>query len=159
MYVNIAVFDVPPESMHQQLSRALIGDRTCDLEFIGKFLLDISEVVCNNNYRILFKPKYSLSNYSVEYQLLLTQIKEKWSDKFIILSPYTRMGALIELAEVCLSFPYSSSRVIGEEFGKRSFYYVSESYRSEFETACAGSNINLIIGSDDLNKQLLMMLK
>ncbi|MFZ5589817.1 MAG: hypothetical protein ACOY4M_09325 [Pseudomonadota bacterium] len=151
-YKNIVVFDVPPESRRQQLSRALVGDRICDLKFIEEFFLDIADFVHKNNVCLLFKPKYSLTNYSSEYQLLIRSIKKRLINKFILMSPYTRIGSIMDIADVCLCLPYTSPRSIGAEFGKQSFYYVPERYRDEFNTSFDYSYS--LIGRSDLDQRL-----
>lgn len=151
-FKNIAVFDVPPDERRHQLERALAGDRASDFKFCKEFLLDIAELADNNDIRILLKPKYSLSNYSLDYRSLINLIKKKLGNKFVMMSPYSRVGSIIDASDVCLNSPYTSARAFGEEFGKQSYYYVPEGYRMEFETNCG--NFNLLIGRTELCKQL-----
>jgi hypothetical protein len=152
---NIAIFDVPPEGRDTQLSRALSGDRTCDFKFIEEFLLDIVDLAFKKNCRLLFKPKYSLLSYSLQYRSLIESIKDKLSDRFILISPYLRIESIIEVVDICLCFPYTSPKSIAEEFGKQAYYYVPERYRSEFETSFAYSNS--LIGRVELDRNLFHM--
>jgi hypothetical protein len=50
------------------MNRCLIGDMTADIEFIDNFLRDFLKVEINSDFVIMYKPKYSLVNYSIEYR-------------------------------------------------------------------------------------------
>lgn len=151
-YKDIAVFDVPPEEKITQLSRSLVGDLMASFDGIEKFWLDIISVVCQYNFRVLFKPKYSFENYSVEYKELIDKIKNKLKEKFIVLSPYHRMGSILINADICLCLPYTSVHKIALEYGKTSYYYVPEMYRIGYESEYDIENT--IVGKIELNKML-----
>jgi hypothetical protein len=145
---NIAIFDIPPEGKIEQLRRALSGDRSSEFNFIKEFLMDIVEFAMNKKVRLIHKPKYSLENYSKEYQMLIRSFKDSLTNRFVVLNPYTRLGTIFSNIEASLSMPYTSPKIIGDELLKKSFYYVPEKYRSTFSNGFAYSNS--IIGKEEL---------
>lgn len=145
---TIAVFDVPPESNEVQIKRALLGDKTCDLEFISAYLGEISQAVNQTNARLIFKPKYSLSNYDSNYRSCISKMKHLLGDRFILLSPYVKLFDIFRYSDVCLSFPYTTTKTIADYCKIKSFYFVPADYRCAFESVVNEGQI--IIGVNNL---------
>ena len=148
----IGVFDVPPESLSSQLSRAILGDMSCDIEIVESFLKEVVETGVNNGYCVAFKPKYSLKNYDKGYELLIKKMEKKYNGQFIILNPYENLTKILSLIEVCISYPYTSTKIIAEYYGKPSAYYMPQKYGRVFigdnDTLCGKSDLKDFLKSN-----------
>jgi len=144
----VAIFDLPPESEYQSISRALLGDKVCDYKFIQNFILDVVETSITNGFSIIIKPKYSLSNYTDSYGSLLRALKEKYKDKFTIADPYLNMGVIVKHSSCSVNMPYSSTKLIFDYNQIPSIYYAPEKYMLDFTKNCS---IEITFGLDSLN--------
>jgi len=144
----VAVFDVPPEDRQGQLSRTIIGDRTCDYEVVAEFFSECVYICLQMGYGVMIKPKYSLSNYDERYQSLMKKFQTEYEDKVIIVDPYTRMELIMHSAKYSINMPYTSTKLVAEEFGLPSTYYMPEMYRNTFGGYC--ENQDIIFGNRDL---------
>lgn len=147
----VAVFDVPPETKEIQLSRSLIGDRTCDNDVIAEFLLESLETCISEGLRVILKPKYSLSNYDMEYQTLLEGFFRRFGDSLTVANPYSRMVPLLVSVDACISAPYTSTKLVAEALGKPSIYFMPEIYRRSFRDA---SSTRVVFGRSELSSFL-----
>ncbi len=152
----IAIFDVPPESIESQLSRALTGDRTCDYDVISQFLSDCFNACISIGFTVVFKPKYALSIYSANYQSIIEGFRSKFGNNFIVVSPYANMISLLRGAHGSISFPYTSTKSISQALGKPSVYFMPEMYRRSFPE-CA-NNQDLLFGENELSNYLKAIL-
>ncbi|MDB9915753.1 hypothetical protein OAD30_02895, partial [Alphaproteobacteria bacterium] len=128
----IAIFDVPPASNYDAISRSTNGDKINGYEFIENFIIDTVETSILNEFTIIIKPKYSLSNYNDSYGNLLKFLTKKYKNKIIIAEPYLRMGAIVKYSCGSINIPYTSTKLIFENNNIPSIYYVSEKYRHDF---------------------------
>lgn len=148
----VSVFDVPPESTFQQLSRSTSGDKTSDIQFVSDFLNDLINESLDSDIIFLYKPKYSLSNYSDDYRSIITSLKKSLGEKFIVLDPYVRIGDIIERSDLVVSFPYTSTKRFAEFYGKKSFYYIPSKYGEIFRAYSSGYGSETIYGKNELIK-------
>jgi hypothetical protein len=142
---HLLIFDNPPETKYDQLARTIAGD-VCDSEdFVEKFLTEILEIAIKEGYKVMFKPKYSLSNYSnTNYVSFLDAIKKKYSNDLILLNPYVRLSDLVESCDILLSFPFTSTKTFGDCLCKKSYYYFPEKYYDCFEAYMVSWGSHLI---------------
>lgn len=145
---HVAVFDVPPESRATQLSRALLGDRTCDDEVVAEFLEECLDACQSQGFGVVFKPKYSLSNYSARYRAMLEGFRRQFGERLVLTSPYRRMAPLLASVRGSISMPYTSTKLIARAVGKPSVYFMPEKYRASFPKS-AGS-ADCIFGKNEL---------
>lgn len=148
---TVSIFDVPPESGFQQFCRSASGDKTSDIEFVSDFLNDIKSSLFELNIRVLYKPKYSLSNYVDEYQSLIASLGNSMEKRFIVLDPYVRVGDIIEKSDLVVSMPYTSTKRFADYYGKKSIYYVPSKYENVFRGNC-GYVSETIYGKNELKK-------
>jgi len=149
----VAVFDVPPESVERQLSRSILGDRTSDFMIVEKYLVDVTDACVAAGFNVVFKPKYSLTNYSNEYRDLLDRFSIKYKNNFKIVNPYTSVLSLLSSACACITIPYTSILYVAYSVGLPSVYYIPELYRESFSFNL--KNENLVIGESELAVFLL----
>lgn len=149
---TVAVFDVPPETRETQMRRAVIGDRTCDFEFIRNFIAEICDVANKTNSRVIFKPKYSVMNYDSKYREFIEFLRLTLADKFLVVSPYARLKDILDESDLCLTFPYGTTKSLAEHLAIKSFYFIPSSHKCEFISGCIDSN--QLIESGELLKQL-----
>jgi polysaccharide biosynthesis PFTS motif protein len=123
---------VPPEDEYSQLKRSLIGDMTANLEFIDSFLSDFININISSDFVILYKPKYSLGNYSNEYKKVINSLIDKFYDKFVLLDPYVRFEDLMNITDLAISFPYTSTYKFAKYSGVNSFFYIPDAYIKDF---------------------------
>ena len=145
----LVIFDNPPETKYVQLARSITGD-VCDSEdFVEKFLTEILEVAIKEGCRVMFKPKYSLSNYSnISYSSFLSVIKAKYPNDLILLNPYVRLSDLVESCDILLNFPFTSTKTFGDCLSKKSYYYFPEKYYDCFEAYMDSWGSDLISKSE-----------
>ena len=77
-----AVFNAAPEENGHQLSRLIIGDRDCNLEFVEVLFREIIEAVTSVGGRVIFKPKSSILNYLETYQMMTSKKKVQLKNRF-----------------------------------------------------------------------------
>ncbi len=129
----IAVFDVPPESRETQLSRALVGDRICDYSIIEEFLVQTISACVSAGFSVVYKPKYSLSNYEPRYLMFLENLRKEYTDKLIIVDPYVNLIELSRILLGAINIPYTSTKIVVERLGKPSIYFVPDAVREGFQ--------------------------
>ena len=149
---SIAVFDVPPESLSGQIKRTFSADLMANFEAIKKFNEDILSLAKKHDIHVIFKPKYSLTNYSEEYKLLFNELSNKYGDQFELINPYTSMESISELVDMTISYPYTSSQPFFKKLGIRSVYYINECYRSVFKSD--SDHKDFVIGASELDSLL-----
>jgi len=120
----VAVFDVPPETFDASLTRALCGDMSCEFSVIEAFLLQIAEACAKADACMMFKPKYSLSNYAESYRELINRLLTQYTGRVFVVDPYSNLDVFLTEADVCISFPYTSTRVVSAALGKASAYFL-----------------------------------
>jgi len=145
----VSIFDVPPESAFLQFCRSATADKTSDIEFVSEFLSDFKNESFNSDVKFLYKPKYSLMNYSEDYRALITSLKDFMGKSLIILDPYVRVGDIIEKSDLVVSLPYTSTKRFAEFYGKKSLYYVPTKYSKLFR-AYSGYSAETIYGKKEL---------
>lgn len=155
--VSVAVFDVPPESREVQMKRSLVGDKTCDFEFVSSYLDEICQAVKGSNARIIFKPKYSLSNYDLSYKKYIEKMESILSDRFIFVSPYVDLVDVLKNSDTCLSFPYTTTMTIADHFKIDSFYFIPSKFKSAFQSK--GNDKKMIFGVEELANVLSSSIK
>lgn len=128
----IAIFDVPPASDYDAISWSTNGDKINGHEFIENFIFDTVETSILNEFTIIIKPKYSLSNYTDSYGHLLKTLAKKYKNKIVIADPYLRMGTIVKYSCGSINIPYTSTKLIFENNNIPSIYYASEKYRNDF---------------------------
>lgn len=148
---TVSIFDVPPETDFQQFCRSSSGDKTSDIQFVSDFLNDFKNGLFEINIRVLYKPKYSLSNYVDEYRSLIASLSDSMKTRFIILDPYVRVGDIIEKSDLVISFPYTSIKKFADFYGKKSLYYVPDKYADVFRAYC-GYSLETIYGINELER-------
>ncbi len=130
----ISFFDNPPETLAKQLSRSIYGDLTANQDFVEDFLFEILTVAEELGFQVLFKPKYALSNYvDTNYLQFLISLKYRFPDILIMLDPYTRLGDIIDMSDVVISLPFTSTKTFADHMKKNSYYYVPEKYFIYFD--------------------------
>jgi hypothetical protein len=129
---NILIFDLPPENRNKTLSRALFGDRFAEYDMVEKFISDCVNCSIGSGFRVILKPKYSLSNYEIKYRNLISELKSKYGDDFILLDPYIKLSVVFNVASGCINMPYTSTKLIADSSGVCSIYYLPGEYRDSF---------------------------
>ena len=147
----VLVFDVPPESTFQQLCRSSIGDKMADIQFVSDFLNELKSELFDPYVTFMYKPKYSLTNYSNDYRALITSLEDSMGERFVVLNPYVRVGDIVEKSDLVISAPYTSTKRFAEFYGKKSLFYVPSKYRELF-MAYDGYNSETIYGKNELIK-------
>lgn len=144
----IAIFDVPPESMGSQFARSLTGDKLCSYDIIEAFLSECTNACVLAGYNVLYKPKYSLSNYSKEYRKLIDGFKKKYGDKFFVINPYANIIPVLKEVGASINFPYTSTKLIADAIKLPSTFYIPDNYRKSFYKDSLSQD--LLIGKSEL---------
>jgi len=144
----VGVYELPPESSETQYARAVCGDKLCDVANIKRFLQDIS-MLCEQGYSIVYKPKYSLVNYPVDYRQFLESLVAKYGKKFLLISPYTMASQIFSHCLLTISMPYTSTYYAAKASGNESVFYLPDTsaawhHRSTFK--------DMVFGLDNLLK-------
>jgi len=142
----IGVYELPPESSYTQYARAICGDKVCDISNIKLFLNDIA-VLCEKGYSIIYKPKYSLTNYPSDYRVYLEELTEKYGSKFLLLSPYTMANQVFESCFLTISMPYTSTYYVAKALGNESIYYLPE---NAGQWHCNSTSQDMVFGLNEL---------
>lgn len=148
--ITIALFDVPPESEESQLNRTIIGDMTADITFVESFLSDFLKLDISVSYQLLYKPKYSLENYSFEYRKIIDSLINKFHDKFVFLDPYVRLTDIMRATDLVLSFPYTSTHKFAKYSGVQSYYFIPDRCVNDFKSV--ETRDDCIYGINDVNR-------
>lgn len=148
--ITIALFDVPPEAEDVQLNRSVIGDMTANLTFVENFLSDFLGLNLSVSYQLLYKPKYSLENYSLEYKEVIDSLMNKFNDRFVFLDPYVRLTDIMLHADFVLSFPYTSTQKFARYSGVPSYYYIPNEFVNDFKSV--ETRDDCLYGMDDVNR-------
>lgn len=122
----VAAFDVPPQTIQDNLPRALLGDRVCDFAFIEGFVTDVAEACVATNFRAVLKPKYSLTNSPANYAELLRRMQATHPGHFTVLEPYANMAELMLSVRGVVCFPYTSPHLVATAVGQPAIYYMPE---------------------------------
>ena len=129
----ISIFDVPPDSYYNQLSRSTNGDKINGFDFVENFMIETIKTSIDNGFAVIIKPKYSLYNYKNRYGDLLKTIKKKYKDKLIIADPYVRLDNIVKFSCASINMPYTSTKIIFEKNNIPSIYYVPKKYKQNFK--------------------------
>jgi polysaccharide biosynthesis PFTS motif protein len=147
---SIAVFDVQParDSFYQGLC--------ADWEYIfpritNSFLLDIAEVVKKLNGVMVLKRKRHIGrlmhkSYHATFQKVTKQ------DNVIDIEPDTAAIKVIERCEAVISFPFTSTALLGKSNSKPSAYYDPSGLIQKDDRAAHG--IPVLIGKEELRHWL-----
>jgi hypothetical protein len=152
---TIALFDVPAETVEIQLARSMIGDMTANNDFVYEYLNDIITLSKKWELKILFKPKYSLSNtnYNVNYRKILNRFVDLYPHNFEISDPYARLADIISCSDLVISFPYTSTYRFSLHWGKPSFFYIPTKFANIFLNG--GCRSDCLYGSSEVEKILM----
>lgn len=119
----VAFFDAPPETTEEALLKNFVGWPLYELKFIKVIFEDILSTCMIENFQVLFKPKYSLANYKSSYREFLENLKIRYEDNLIIMSPYTNARNIFTNADVVISIPYTSTKFFAEKHNIPSIFY------------------------------------
>ncbi len=151
---TIALFDVPPEAVEIQFARSMIGDMSANSDFVSEYLSDIIALTKKWELKILFKPKYSLSNtnYDLDYINVLNRFNDLHPNNFEISDPYAKLSDIVDSSDLVISFPYTSTYKFSLLRGKLSYFYVPTNYAKFFSNFDCRSNC--LYGSLEVEKIL-----
>ena len=154
---TIALFDVPAESVEVQFARSMIGDMTADLGFITEFLEDFIYLSKVWNLKVLFKPKYSLSNtiYDENYKIVINRLISRLGANLEIVDPYARLADMVDNSDLVISFPYTSTHKFSKLLGRNSYFYIPNKYTKYFLSYCYRSDS--LYGLDEIQKKLISL--
>ncbi len=145
----ITIFDVPPEEDNLQFSKTIGGDPTACQDFVQEFLVDIEKISRMNDCLILFKPKYSLNQYSESYRILINNFS-KLNHRFKIINPYTNLLRLAEVSDMNISMPYTTAKYIFESIARPAYFYIPEKYKQIIQRNSLTDNFGIIVGEKQL---------
>ena len=120
----IAIFDTPPDTRENQMERTIFGDLTHDLFIVVKFLNDLVEICSEFSFDIWHKPKYSLENYSPEYQLIIKKLKAQYKKSYKLVSPYSSPASIFKNCSASFSYVGSSIQEMCKQKNNNSYTYV-----------------------------------
>lgn len=149
---TVAFFDAPPETTKEALLKNFVGWPLYDLEFIKVIFEDILYICMVEGFQVLFKPKYSLSNYKINYREFLENLKNKYKEDFLIMSPYANACDIFKNADAVISIPYTSTKFFADKYNIPSIFYYPKSVEHLYNYG--KYNKNLIFGRQNLQKFL-----
>jgi len=143
---SIAIFDVQP---HRDSRYQLLG---AEQEYYvpsiaNKFLLDIYKVLKEFDATMVLKRKRKIGK--LDNRRYTTVVKNLSSlDNFISIDPDISARIIIERSALVISMPFTSTALIGKEYGKPSVYYDPTGIIQKDDRAAHG--IPIIIGVNEL---------
>ena len=154
----IIVYDIPPDFMSKQLQYSCLGSPTNSIEFVSAFLRDIDDVCHSMDVTILLKPKYSLSNYSIDYLELINSISAA-NENFYVLNPYSRILESDSSSFLgVIAAPFTSILKLSRTIRPINHYYAPIIFKEMLKDNPFQNDYPLLVGRDMLNLTLLAAL-
>ena len=125
----VLVFDVPPETPEEYFGSHFAGNHLGQFEVVKSFIDEVLDVCIERDFKVLLKPKYSLSNYVPEYGEYLSELSTTHENSFEVLDPYASIGPAISLAVASIAMPYTSIKLVGDCAGVKSTYYLPDQFK------------------------------
>ena len=134
----LSLFDSPPIDLNQHLGFTTSNELALyKEEYHIKFLSDLIEMGEKHNLDIYIKPKRSNQKYLPKNYLdYLEEISKK--PNVVILNGDLSAKKLIKLSTYNVSFPFTSTAIIGKELNKKSLYYSPTTLVSLSDKGCSG---------------------
>jgi len=130
----IAVFDNSPETLDENFSLHLVGDIQSNINYLEEWLSDILELATKYEYRVLLKPKYSLSNYSSDYQNMIKDFSKRYSENIIVVDPYVSIREMLKGVDLSISVPMTSVKKLTQAHIPSKYYTPFSGY-SEYNNS------------------------
>lgn len=148
--VNIIIFDIPEESLHDNISRRGIHGMYSNLRpFIKAFHKDILTALSDNKFEIYYKGKYS---NSIQEDYLINKIASKENKNIHLINEYSKIDLKNHLKfNYSISLPFTSSFYNFAEISDKSCYYVPDKF---LEFIPYGIN-GVCYGKKDLRNKIL----
>ncbi len=129
----VAIFDTPPEKDTIRKQNYLSDDRLSNEINSIKWIKEVISVLSEDGYFAIFKPKYRIQNYSLNYQKYLLDLSRNYADRFLILDPYCSPFGIFHIAKYAISKPYTSIHHYGEKMNVYSTYYMMKKFKMHEE--------------------------
>jgi polysaccharide biosynthesis PFTS motif protein len=146
----VSVFDVQPHRNAKYQLYGLEYDYYTP-EIAIKFLDDIQSVLAELNHKMLFKRKREIGNHAHPRYVEFVHSFSKTSN-VISISPLISASRVIEVCDIVISMPFSSTALLGAYQGKLSVYYDSDGKVAKED--CAAHGIEVLIGKQELRAWL-----
>ena len=144
----IVVFDVPPQERKIQFSGNFCGSPMYEHSVTVEYLHELTQACVKHGLKLFLKPKYSLHNYSTQYNHFLHSLGKRYGSSFRLLDPYGSTRHVLRSASGCVSMPFTSMKWVCDYINIPSIYYMPESFRSAFTKGGASANVHF--GEDEL---------
>ena len=156
---KISVFDITPPFEKNSVTNNITNLNYHSAQNIIKFLDDICFYAKEMNYDILWKQRWDTTNYTyhknkkihdktyIEYSKNLVLRENVY--KFHSYIPPLK---LINICDLCISLPFTSTSLIADKFKKKSIFYDPMSILSSSDIALQG--VRLISGPEQLKLYL-----
>lgn len=152
-YKFIEVFDVPPEENNFQMQRSILGDMLCDLSIIKEFYEDILGSIGEEDV-LLIKPKYGFGGKKFseanlkDYVDIFNSMKDVLQNRMILIDQYTDINTFVSSLDIVISYPYTSTKYVGDYHNKPSKWYLPIKYKQSFNDGY--SNKEILFGENSL---------